>query len=187
MMNSDEFMREFARCTKTEGDIDLPDEILRDRADFLFVVYGLLMGKLTPSELNRAYIILAGLLLGKYPKIAFSVRKSDRIRLPFAALEKLPSTKGKLTEREKLLFAFCAFYSVCVEVYDENTNEIHKGITDITSQEKAMWLFVDDMENHPERYAFLDAPKKTRQESSANFGTSIENPIQAVSVADSYS
>ena len=179
-----EFRREFERCTMHEDSVDLPGEILEGRCNLLFVLNQLMLGRLTVNELNQSYIFLAGLLLGKYPKIAFSVNKEDRIRLPYAALEQLPASKGKLTSREKVIFAFCAFHSVCIEVYDEKTHELHKGIKDLTSPERVIDLLMEEMDNHPERFAFLQP--QTTVKSSAPFGTSRENPIQAVSIADGY-
>ncbi len=187
VMNRDEFMREFARCTENERRIDLPSEILDGRPQFIFAVYEATHARLTASELNKSYIVLAGLLLGKYPKIAFTVQSHDRIRVPFVALEHIASTKGKLTTQEKLIFAFSAFHSVCIEVYDEDTGEIHKGISELDSPSKIMDLMIEDMDNHPERYEFLSPAKKSRRKnSSAPFGTSKDNPVQAVSIQDGY-
>ena len=179
----DDFTKAFLECTKNEGYIDLPQEILDGRLDFLFVMNELTNYKLTVSQLNKLYIILAGLLLGKYPKIAFEVQQSDRIRLPYAAIDLLPATKGKLTSQEKLLFAFCTFYSVCVEVYDEKKDKIYRGIRDIDSPAHAMRLLEWERENHPEKFAFL-LPKEHVSEKT--FAVSKDNPVKAVSIADSY-
>lgn len=137
----DDFTKAFLECTKKEGYIDLPQEILDGRLDFLFVMNELTNYKLTVSQLNKLYIILAGLLLGKYPKIAFEVQQSDRIRLPYAAIDLLPATKGKLTSQEKLLFAFCTFYSVCSLEMDKMWSYCH----DKKHQEWLWWAI--DHEN----------------------------------------
>ena len=183
-ISREKFLTEFANCTQNEGSIDLPQEILDGRANFLFIVDELINHKLTVSELNKSYLFLAGLLLGKYPKIAFTVQENDRIRLPYAALEQLPITKGKLDAQEKLFFAFCAFYSVCIGVFDEKTEQIRRGIDDIKSPSHVLRLLEWEKENHPERFNFLS--QATREESQTNFAVSIENPVKAVSIADGY-
>ncbi len=183
-MSKEEFTREFRRTVLgREGAVDLPNEILKYRCDFLMTANELTDFKLTVAELNQTFVFLAGLLLGKYPQIVFTVKSSDRIRLPYAALEQLPSTQGKLTENEKLLLSFAVFHAVCTEFYDEKTNKIHKGILEIDSLEHTESLLSWDIESHPERYEFLSGNSSS---SSASFGTSIDNPIKAVSVSDSY-
>ena len=184
-MSREEFTREFRRITVgREGKIDLPAEILNYRCDFLIVANELTGFKLSVSELNQTFIFLAGLLLGKYPQIAASVKNSDRVRLPYSALEMLPYTKGKLTHQEKLNLSFAVFHSVCVEFYDEKTNKTHKGILEIDSPENVTNLLTWDMETHPERYAFLSSSPKASQ--SEPFGLSRENPVKAVSVSEGY-
>lgn len=187
MMSKDEFMREFAQCVSTEKKIDIPQEILDERPEFLYALYEAILGRLTVKELNYAYIVLVRLLLGKYPKVAAIVQSKDRIRLPYIALENMPATKGRLTSHERLVFAFCVFHSVCIEVYDENTGKIRKGITELTSPQKITELMTYDMEAHPERYEFLSPAKSSPEaHSSAPFGTSRDNPVKAVTIPDSY-
>lgn len=186
-MSRDEFMREFSRCKSIDGEIDLPREILDNREEFLFALYETLHGHLTVDELNQAYIILARLVLGKYPKIAAIVPSHDRVRVPYVSMEYLPQVKGKLTSQERLLFAFSVFYSVCIEVYEEDTDQILKGITELTSKQKIMDLMFDDMDRHPERYEFFSPENKTKhEESSAPFATSKENPIRTINIQSSY-
>lgn len=184
-MSKEEFVREFNRIKNREGNVDLPNEILNYRCDFLFAANSLAPGKLSVSELNQTFVFLAGLLLGKYPQIAAIVKSKDRVRLPYAALEMLPSTKGKLSEREKLLLSYAVFHAVCTEFYDEKTNKILKGILEIDSPEHVESLLVWDMDTHPERYEFL-SPENKSSSSSEPFAFSIENPVKAVSITDGY-
>lgn len=184
-MSKEEFVREFNRIKNREGNVDLPNEILNYRCDFLFTANKLTSVKLNVSELNHTFVFLAGLLLGKYPQIAAIVKSKDRVRLPYAALEMLPSTKGKLSEREKLLLSYAVFHAVCTEFYDEKTNKILKGIREIDSPEHVESLLVWDMDTHPERYEFL-SPENKSSSSSEPFAFSIENPVKAVSITDGY-
>ena len=184
---SEKFKKEFIECTKNEGYIDLPKEILDRRMEFLSVVDELINHKLTVAEANKLFIILAGLLLGKYPKIAAVVKKSDRIRLPYAVIDQLPATKGRLTSHEKLFFAFCTFHAVCIEVYDKKADKIRKGIYDIDSPSHVIQLLNWEMKSHPERFEFLSTEKRSVSVSEGiDFGVSLDNPVKAVSIADGY-
>ena len=188
VMNKDEFMKEFARYAAREKKLDLPRSILDERPEFLFALYEATHCRQTVEELNKTYIILTRLLLGKYPEIAAVVPSKDRIRLPYVAIEYLPPAKGKFTSQEKLIFAFSVFHSICIEVYDEETGQIHKGITELKSAQKIMDLMLDDMNAHPERYKFLASLDKSRRKvSSAPFGTSRDNPVKAISIPAGYS
>ena len=50
---SEKFKKEFIECTKNEGYIDLPKEILDRRMEFLSVVDELINHKLTVAEANK--------------------------------------------------------------------------------------------------------------------------------------
>ena len=116
-ISREDFTWEFRRIKGREGKIDLPDEILKHRFDFLLTADELTDHKLTVPELNLIFILLSGILLGKYPQIASSVKNSDRIKLLYSLLEQLPFTKIKLTKDERLILSFEVFHAVCTEFY----------------------------------------------------------------------
>lgn len=182
-ISREDFTWEFRRIRGREGKIDLPDEIMKHRLDFLLTADELTDHKLTVPELNSTFLLLAGILLGKYPQIAASVKSSDRIRLLYSLLEQLPFTKIKLTKDERLILSFSVFHAVCTEFYDEKSNRTHKGILEIDSVEHVMNLLEWDMNSHHERYNFL-SPKSSSQ--SEPFALSKENPVRAISVSDGY-
>lgn len=181
-LSREDFAKEFAQCTKFESDIDLPKDILNGRESLLFALNELTDYKLTVSELNQTFLALCGILLGKYPKIAWTVQKNDRIRLPFAAIEQLPASKGKLDNLEKLIFAFCAFYSVCMIFYDEKTNTKYSGIKYLNSSEQILKRLQWAKNKYPEKFSFLES----EQEPPEPFGFSINNPVKTVSVGGEY-
>ena len=182
-MSREEFTREFRRVTVgREGKIDLPAEILKYRCDFLIAANEMTDFKFTVSELNQIFLLMSGLLLGKYPQIASSVKNSDRIKLLYSVLEHM--LRDKLTKEERLILSFAVYHAVCTEFYDEKSNKTHKGILEIDSTEHVMSLLQWDMESHPERYEFLSPSSKASQ--SEPFALSRENPVKAMSVSDSY-
>ena len=168
------FMREFTLCTKNEDTSDLPAEILEHRARLLFVLNELTHYKLKVSELNEAYKVLVRLLLGKYPDIAADIKPYDVIRMPYAALDILSCSRGKLTDDERLLFAFFAYVSVRVKVEDEN-GKIHSGIIELRSPEIIGKRLQHEISIHPERFSFL-SPHPAKP-----FGTDKNNPVGVVS------
>ena len=187
MLDRENFMKEFAEVTANEERPDLPDEIIDGRGDLLFIINELTHSKLTVKELNDAYTFLAGLLLGNYPKIAFAVPQDDRIRLSFAELDSLPSTKGKLTIQEKLIFAFCVFFSVCISFYDKESGQIKQGIKYLTSTEKVINYLNWQKEKHPEKFKFLDSLSEQEESSvKTSFAISPDNPVKAINISAGY-
>jgi TPR repeat protein len=184
-ISREDFTWEFRRIKGREGKIDLPDEILKHRFDFLLTADELTDHKLSVAELNLIFILLSGILLGKYPQFASSVKNSDRIKVLYSLLEQLPFTKLKLTKDERLIFSFAVFHAVCTEFYDEKSNRTHKGILEIDSPEHVMNLLEWDKSTHPERYKFL-LPSLIASSQSEPFALSMNNPVKAVSVSDGY-
>ena len=181
-LSREDFAKEFARCIEFDPDIGLPRDILDGREALLFALNELTDYKLTVLELNQTFLALTSLLLGKYPQIAWTVQENDRIRFPFAAIDHLPSSKGKLDNVEKLIFSFCAFYSACMIFYDDKTNTKYSGIKHLNSSEEILKRLQWAKSKYPEKFSFLE-PK---QESPEPFGFSLNNPVKAVSIRDSY-
>ena len=188
-MNKLDFRAALAKELENDGLYDMPDDFVDELTQCLYTIDTLTHNRLTVKELNHSYAFLSGLLDGQFPKVAAIVPSHDRIRLPFSMFEVMESTKGKLTEHEKAIYAFCVFHSTCVEVYDEEADDIRSGIVDIETPQHVMSLFVEDMENHPERYKFLNGEDEDEDEvadSEHPFGTSIDNPVKAISISDGY-
>ena len=149
-------------------DSNLPRDILESRYDLLFILNGLTHYKLSVKDLNEAFILLADML-----EKNLNIPESDKIKLPFSALGTLESTRGKLTQQEKIIFAFCVYYSVCVELYDKKAGRMLSAIKELNSQESIIARLQQEINNHPEKFAFLSEKKSP-------FGTK-DNPAQATS------
>lgn len=149
------------------SDSNLPDEILESRADLLFVLNELTHYKLTPSELNNVYISLADILMKN-----LAIPEADKIRLPFSALGTLDAARSKLTQQEKIIFAFCVYYSVCVELYDKKAGKMFSAIKELDSPESVIARLQNEISTHPEKFAFLNEKKEPF--------ASKDNPVQAI-------
>ena len=183
LLSEQEFKAELADDLRDIGLFDLPSEFVEELSVCLFTINELMHYKLSVIELNRSYSFLSGLLSGKYPKIAIAASNNDKIRLAYSMFEVMESTKGKLNQEEKIMYAFCVFHSVCVEVFDEATGKIRKGMWEIDSPEHAEKLLQWEMEQRPQRFTFLS---RCDSKNSSAFGTTKSNPIMAVTIQDGY-
>ena len=183
LLTKQEFKAELVNELKNIGLSELSPDFVEELSACLFTINELMHYKLTVRELNNSYSFLSGLLSGEYPKIAIAASNDDKIRLAYSMFEIMESTQGKLSQEEKVMYAFCVFHSVCVEFFDEETETIRKGIWEINSPEHAEKLLKWEKDNHPERFTFL---QKITSKDSNNFGITKLNPIMAVTIQDSY-
>ena len=183
LLTKQEFKAELVSELKNIGLFDLPSDFVEELSVCLFTINELMHYKLTVTELNRSYSFLSGLLSGDYPKIAIAASNDDKIRLAYSMFEVMESTRGKLNQEEKVMYAFCVFYSKCVRVFDESTGKIRKGRWQIDSPERAEKLLQWEMEKRPERFAFLS---QSTPKNPNTFGITSLNPIMAVTIQDSY-
>lgn len=99
-------------------------------------------------------------------------------------MEQLPQTQEKLTHEEKLLFAFCVVQYSCINILDEETQQVMTGLGTFTSIKRIESEYALMRQQEPERFEI------TRQvvydPSRGNFGYSPDNPIPATSVQASY-
>ena len=153
---------------KFTNGVDLPQDITDRLEKYLPIIGELTHHKLTDTEINQALLFLVGLLLGKYPKIAANIPSKDMIRLPYVELKHLPST-NKLNAQEKLLFAFCA------------NDLVHENA--ITSEGIARHFLNWEREKSPEMFEFFSSEQEI---SDKPFATSIDNPVKALSIPESY-
>lgn len=109
VLNTDNFMKALEECMSLEGNMNLPDELLENRAELLIKLNRLTHYKLTVEELNDSLIFMMNLMCGNQPKLAFQILPEDKARMLFAMLDKILPTKGKLTKEEKLLYTY--YYS----------------------------------------------------------------------------
>ena len=122
-------------------------------------------------------------ILGKKPKYAVSVPKTERISVQMRVMEEIPETKGKLSIEEKEIYAFCVYYITCIQKYDEQKGTVESGLTDFTSSEYVLRLYQFEKNSYPSRF-----PKKEEKTYpiSKDYGYTEKTPIRLTSVHMSY-
>lgn len=183
VLNTDDFMKALEECMSLEGNMNLPDEILENRAELLLKLNRLTHYKLTVEKLNDSLIFLMNLMHGNQPGLAFQILPGDKTRILFAMLDKILPTKGKLTKEEKLLYAYCVIVA-CSNI-DVGEQEKMSGIRLLINWSDDMTVknFMFDFKMFPKYYAFLN---QSEQNNSYPFGITRENPIKAVSINAGY-
>ena len=183
VLNTDDFMRELEECISLEGDMNLPDELLESRPALLEKLNRLTNYKLTVEELNDSLIFLMNLMYGNQPRLAFQILPDDKIRMPFAMLDKILPTKGKLTKEEKLVYAYCV--NVACSSINVGAKEKMSGVHFLINRPDN--LILEDLRFNlkmfPKYYAFLN---QYEQNDPGSFGITRENPIRAVSINAAY-
>ena len=109
------------------------------------------------------------------------VDKLDKIKTQVRFMEHLPITKGKLTIEEKTFFAFANYWITYVMICLDDKGRTVSGIFDFDSIEHVLQIYQEYRKDHPEMFR-MDFDNCYEYK----FGTTKENPIKAISVADSY-
>ena len=183
VLSKEDFSREVDKLIELEGDLNLPEEILAKRTELLFILNRLMHYKLTVEELNDSFIFLMNLMNHNQPKLALEIQQPDRIRLPFAMLDNIAPTKGKLTREEKLVYAYCAYQAYYMLHLDENTGQMRRGINLLVENpDKIIAALKWEMKHFPEKFAFL----KPAQNSKYPFAVTKQNPVKMTSINESY-
>lgn len=163
-----------------ENGVLLDDSDIALYADLFEIIGVFIQNKLTTQELFEAYDFLSDLIQGNLPQHAAFVSKEDRVRIQLRYMEVLPQTSGRLTEAEKELFAFCVYYSTCVQVFDEESNMIKSALIEFTSVEKARELYEAEKKSRP---SFFDLVNEPDYSNSEKYGLDPDYPIMLTSVS----
>lgn len=164
-----------------EKEIDLPDEIKEKYSDFTEIVGQYINNKLTTEEIIESSDWLTNLIHGEMPQLLLEVDKADKIKTQVRFMEHLPITKGKLTIEEKTFFAFANYWITYVMICLDDKGRTVSGIFDFDSIEHVFQIYQEYRKDHPEMFR-MDFDNCYEYK----FGTTKENPIKAISVADSY-
>ena len=164
-----------------EKEIDLPDEIKEKYSDFAEIVGQYINNKLTTEEIIESSDWLTNLIHGEMPQLLLEVDKLDKIKTQVRFMEHLPITKGKLTIEEKTFFAFANYWITYVMICLDDKGRTVSGIFDFDSIEHVLQIYQEYRKDHPEMFR-MDFDNCCEYK----FGTTKENPIKAISVADSY-
>lgn len=164
--------------------LSLSEEGIKLYANFFEVISHFTNGKLSNLEMIEAFDFLNDLITQKFPQFAINVSQKESLNIQLRFMEQLPQTAGKLTEEEKIAFAFCVFHATFVKVYDEKNDSIVSGIVDFYSVNHIKMLMEDEKKKYPE--LFMSIYHK-EQQPIGEFGYSITNPICVTSIPAAYS
>lgn len=163
--------------------ISLSDSDILAYSQLFEALSELLHNKLTTCELLETYDFLSDLIEGKKPQIALSVPKSERIRAQYRAMEIIPQTAGKLTNEEKEVLAFCIWWSICIQVFDEKSQQVVSGLIELTTSEKIKEIFQHEKKARPGFFSWGGTDAIIADE---NYGFDVDHPIQLTSIPQSY-
>jgi len=180
LLNTDRF--EEVKTVLRESGISLSEENQRCIANVFEIISAFVHEKLTLTEILRTYDLLSDVIKNKRPDIILYVSKEDRIRVAVRLMEELPETRGKLTEEEKVAFAFCIFTGECIQFYDEERGMIRSGTALFDTFEHIEEKFQCAMEEDPERFDM----KKAELVIDDQYGFSIDTAIHVTSVGAAY-
>lgn len=164
-------------------ELQLSEQDMELYADAFEIISQFLHHKLKDIQMVKVVDYLGDVITGKATHIVPHVPKSDRLKIQYILLEKIPPTRGKLTQEEKELLAFCVYWMNCIQVYDEDQDMIVTGLHDFTSVEKIRTLYEDEKMRKPDFFAPWE-PKPTVDE--ATYGLSLDNPIRVKSISTAY-
>ena len=172
---------EVARLLDSYGAQELGEAGYRVNYLYLNALSDLLDNKLTCSEMFAILDYYSDILLGKRPEIALLSRE-DRIT-GLCRLMTADSRLNSFSSEKREILAFSIYHAYCVQVFNEERQEILAGITDLSSLEKIMFYYNDLKERQPNRFP---VPEKDLSPAIGEYGYSADNPIRMSSVRDSY-
>ena len=165
-----------------ERGIALQEEDRRCVANTFEIISSFVHGKLTTAEIFSAYDLLSDVMKNDRPDIVAYVKKEDRIRVAVRLMEELAETKGKLTEDEKIAFAFCIMTGECTQFFDEEQGVIRSGVAMFDSFEHIEQELLYAMSTDPDRFDM----KKKELVIDERYGFSVETAIHTTSVRAAY-
>ncbi|MBQ6971529.1 MAG: hypothetical protein IJP86_04150 [Synergistaceae bacterium] len=166
---SDAFEREY-KLKPEDSTVEMFAAVLRVMAE----ITG---GRLTAYEVVRSFITVydtASGRNGEYNRLASTTFMMDKsaVRAAYSVIEDTKAVRGKLSDEEKLLYAYLAVY-----IMENGTDNLTAG-----TLKEAMR---SERERSPEKFAFYDREKRLASV-SADFAVTRENPVKAASIGHSY-
>ncbi len=172
---------EVARLLDSYGAQELGEAGYRANYLYLNALSDLLENQLTCSEIIAIIDYYSDILFGYRPEIAL-LSKEDRIT-GLCRLIARDSRLNTFSSEKREILAFSIFHAYCIQVFNEERQEILDGITDLTSLDKIMFFYKDFKDRHPNRFP---VPEKDLSPAIGEYGYSVDNPIRMSSVRDSY-
>lgn len=142
--------------------LDVKGIILEDeteyirRQNFFNTCKAITNNKLNNIELMISNETMIGLISNERPDLEYIYHHTQLIAIQYKYFEKLPETRGKLTEEEKLKLAFANFATIYIVVYDVKTGKQRSILDNYSTVEKFDKLFNDYKERSEIMFAFLN-------------------------------
>lgn len=165
-----------------DNGISLDDENRRWLSNTFEIISSFVQNKLTTAEIFSVYDLLSDVMKNSRPDIVVYVKKEDRIRVAVGLMEELVETAGKLTEDEKVAFAFCIMTGECTQVFDEEQGVIRSGVTLFDSFEHIKQELLYAMSTDPDRFDM----KKVEFVIDERYGFTVETAVHTTSVRAAY-
>ena len=162
--------------------ISLSEEYYECLANVFEIISVFVNGKLSNQEILRAYDLLSDVMKNDRPDIVAYVSKEDRIRVAVRLMEELPETKGKLTDDEKIAFAFCILTGECTQIFDEESGQIRSGVVLFDTFEHIESELLYATASDPDRFDL----KKSSLIIDERYGYSVETAIHVTSIPAAY-
>ncbi len=159
------------------NNVELDERGLIANANLCKIISIFINNKLSIFEILTIYDFITDVLQGKYPKIAISVNKDNRIPMSVKILDSkfIPEYKDNLTEDEKEKFAFCIVHSFFSYSINEETGEMEQEIFKFESFDKIEKEYAYEKKEFPFKFKkdYSDIGDVSKE-----YGRNIENPIK---------
>lgn len=169
-------MKEFIK----ENKLVLNEEEIICYANMLSVLNDISNNQFTFEQLINTYDFITDVIDGTRPDIMIVV---DKYRDIYRLLKRYSTTKN-LDDETKKKFAFVIYKAKCVLVMDEETNQL---IWNMRCFEKGTETILNEYEfelkEYPNKFEIMSSLSDPTKD---DFGLSVDNPIEVVSVSTEY-
>jgi hypothetical protein len=116
---------------------------------------------ITNNKLENLEIMISNetmieLITNQRPDLEYVHHHTQLLAIQYEYFEKLPETRGKLTEEEKIKLAFANFATIYIITYDMNTGKPRSILDDFVTVEKFERLYNDYKGRSQIMFAFLN-------------------------------
>jgi len=158
----------------------LTDNDCKSYANMFSVFADITENKLTFDKMLETYNYVTDVIDGKYPKIMIII---DKYRDIYRLLSRYSITKN-LDEEIRKKLAYLIYQAKCIMIMDEETmNPTWNMELFETGTENFLKEYEFELKNYPSQY---EIKKSLSDPTKDDFGLSINNPIEVVSVAAEY-
>lgn len=180
MPNVEEF-KQFMKMKNEEQGFGLSEHECECYASMLSVLGEIAEQWLSPLQLFNTYDFFTDVLDGRQPAIMLIDRKEAYKGL--YRLSKIYPATRNLDEEGRRLFCFAVYWASCVKTYDEEKDQVIWSMGDFQKgKDYILKLYEYERVNFPQKYMVGSLSDPSRED----YGYSLQNPIEVVSVALEY-